>query len=275
MADRRSPCGWGRLLGEPRSRSSRETCAEIKRPGREPGAAASSYIRSWSHRGQLSSSGAEGALLGIKFLPTPPHPTPTRRSALNLAAGALHTVGAERWCDWSPGPATPWELGPAFCSGHDAALPGGATRTDFSKETSDRRRAFLSLCPRLRQLEVKYGLFDVARMWITKNGASKDFYDPEDLRSLLDGLSLTDCSTLTPHQDTTAAYQNTPSHDLAPGGSGSAHQLALPCPRGRDLERLLHSHDDRGQVLHAVALHTQMADRNKSRSPLKPLAEPT
>ncbi|KAJ1199166.1 hypothetical protein NDU88_003006 [Pleurodeles waltl] len=112
-------------------------------------------------------------------------------------------------------------------------------------------------------------------MWITKNGASKDFYDPEDLRSFLDGLSLTDSSTLTPHRDRMVADQNNPSHDRAPGGSGSAHQLSLPCPKGQDLERLLHSHDDRGQVLHAVALHTQVADRDKSRSPLKPLAEPT
>ncbi|KAJ1196300.1 hypothetical protein NDU88_000171 [Pleurodeles waltl] len=112
-------------------------------------------------------------------------------------------------------------------------------------------------------------------MWITKNGASKDFYDPEDLRSFLDGLSFTDSSTSTPHRDTTAADQNTPSHDLALGGSGSDHQLPLPCHKGRDLERLLHSHNNKGQALHAVALHTQVADRDKSRSPLKPLAEPT
>ncbi|KAJ1151855.1 hypothetical protein NDU88_004634 [Pleurodeles waltl] len=32
---------------------------------------------------------------------------------------------------------------------------------DFSKETADRRRAFLSLRPRLRHLDVKFGLFDV------------------------------------------------------------------------------------------------------------------
>ncbi|KAJ1110500.1 hypothetical protein NDU88_007851 [Pleurodeles waltl] len=145
----------------------------------------------------------------------------------------------------------------------------------FSKETSDRHRAFLALRPRLRQLEVKYGLFDPARMWITKNCTSKDFYDPEDLRSFLDGLSLTVSSTLTPHRDMMATDQNTPSQDLAPGRSGSGHQSALPCPRGRDLERLLHSHDNRGQVLHAVALHTQVADRDKSRSPLKPLVETT
>ncbi|KAJ1198027.1 hypothetical protein NDU88_001871 [Pleurodeles waltl] len=59
---------------------------------------------------------------------------------------------------------------------------------DFSKETSERRRAFLAFRPRLLQLEVKYGLFEPARMWITKNGVSKDFYDPEDLQVFLEGL---------------------------------------------------------------------------------------
>ncbi|KAJ1153504.1 hypothetical protein NDU88_006263 [Pleurodeles waltl] len=160
--------------------------------------------------------------------------------------------------------------GPCQLDGHTIRISA-----DFCKETSGRRRAFLALRPRQRQLEVKYGLFDPARMWIAKNGASEDFYDPEDLRSFLDGLSLTDSFTSTPHRDTTAADQNTPSHDLVPGGSGSAHQLPLPCPRGQDLERLLHSHGDRGQVVHAVALHMQVADRDKSCSPLKPLAEPT
>ncbi|KAJ1179659.1 hypothetical protein NDU88_004893 [Pleurodeles waltl] len=52
----------------------------------------------------------------------------------------------------------------------------------FSKETSERRRAFLDLRPHLHQLDVKYGLFKPARMWITKNGVSKDFYDPKDLQ---------------------------------------------------------------------------------------------
>ncbi|KAJ1089942.1 hypothetical protein NDU88_003082 [Pleurodeles waltl] len=59
---------------------------------------------------------------------------------------------------------------------------------DFSKETADRRRAFLSLRPRLRHLDVKFGLFEPARMWITKNGESRTFYDPEDLKSFLEGL---------------------------------------------------------------------------------------
>ncbi|KAJ1110633.1 hypothetical protein NDU88_007982 [Pleurodeles waltl] len=58
---------------------------------------------------------------------------------------------------------------------------------DFSKETSECRRAFLALRPRLHQMEVKYGLFEPARMLITKNEVSKDFYDPEDLRVFLEG----------------------------------------------------------------------------------------
>ncbi|KAJ1180582.1 hypothetical protein NDU88_005803 [Pleurodeles waltl] len=45
-------------------------------------------------------------------------------------------------------------------------------------------------------------------------------------------------------------------------------------PRGRDLERLMKSHDDRGQVLQALAMHTQIADRDRSRSPLKPTRTP-
>ncbi|KAJ1099702.1 hypothetical protein NDU88_004801 [Pleurodeles waltl] len=59
---------------------------------------------------------------------------------------------------------------------------------DFSKETAARRRAFLSLRPRLHHLDVKFGLFEPARMWITKNRESQTFYDPEDLRTFLEGL---------------------------------------------------------------------------------------
>ncbi|KAJ1203493.1 hypothetical protein NDU88_007278 [Pleurodeles waltl] len=61
---------------------------------------------------------------------------------------------------------------------------------DFSKETSESRRAFLTLRPSLPKLEVKYGLFELARIWITKNEVSKDIYDPEDLRSFLVGLQI-------------------------------------------------------------------------------------
>ncbi|KAJ1171328.1 hypothetical protein NDU88_003191 [Pleurodeles waltl] len=60
---------------------------------------------------------------------------------------------------------------------------------DFSKETAERRKAFLSLRSRLRHLDVKFGLFEPARMWITKNGESQNFYDPEDLRTFLEGLN--------------------------------------------------------------------------------------
>ncbi|KAJ1164971.1 hypothetical protein NDU88_005401 [Pleurodeles waltl] len=37
-------------------------------------------------------------------------------------------------------------------------------------------------------LDVKFGLFEPARMWITKNGESRTFYDPEDLKTFLEGL---------------------------------------------------------------------------------------
>ncbi|KAJ1165373.1 hypothetical protein NDU88_005801 [Pleurodeles waltl] len=59
---------------------------------------------------------------------------------------------------------------------------------DYSKETNERRKAFLALRPRLRKLEMKYGLFDPARMWVTKNGVSKDFYNPDELRLFLDSF---------------------------------------------------------------------------------------
>ncbi|KAJ1138287.1 hypothetical protein NDU88_004678 [Pleurodeles waltl] len=59
---------------------------------------------------------------------------------------------------------------------------------DYSKETNEPRKAFLALRPRLRQLEMKYGLFDPARMWVTKNGVSKDFYNPDELRLFLDSF---------------------------------------------------------------------------------------
>ncbi|KAJ1200533.1 hypothetical protein NDU88_004356 [Pleurodeles waltl] len=54
---------------------------------------------------------------------------------------------------------------------------------DFSKEIAERRKAFLALRTRLRHLDVKFGLFEPARMTITKNGESQNFYDPEDLRA--------------------------------------------------------------------------------------------
>ncbi|KAJ1099891.1 hypothetical protein NDU88_004984 [Pleurodeles waltl] len=69
---------------------------------------------------------------------------------------------------------------------------------DFSRETNERRKGFLALRPRMRQLEVKYGLFKPARLWVTKNGVFKDFCDPEDLQSFLDSLQPQSMDTATP-----------------------------------------------------------------------------
>ncbi|KAJ1200239.1 hypothetical protein NDU88_004065 [Pleurodeles waltl] len=48
--------------------------------------------------------------------------------------------------------------GPFRIDQHDIRITA-----DYSKKTNKRRKAFLALRPRLRQLEIKYGLFDPAR----------------------------------------------------------------------------------------------------------------
>ncbi|KAJ1150947.1 hypothetical protein NDU88_003734 [Pleurodeles waltl] len=60
---------------------------------------------------------------------------------------------------------------------------------DFSKETNECLKKFLALRPHLCQLEVKYGLFELARVWTTKNSPSQKFYNPEDVRLYLDDLT--------------------------------------------------------------------------------------
>ncbi|KAJ1167305.1 hypothetical protein NDU88_007697 [Pleurodeles waltl] len=57
---------------------------------------------------------------------------------------------------------------------------------DFSKETADQRRAFLSL----RHLDVKFGLFEPARMWITMNACSSSRAPNERDRKTLGDLHL-------------------------------------------------------------------------------------
>ncbi|KAJ1121982.1 hypothetical protein NDU88_000490 [Pleurodeles waltl] len=148
---------------------------------------------------------------------------------------------------------------------------------DFSKETSKRRRAFLATQPRLRKLDVKYGFFEPARMWITKNGVSRDFYDPEDLQVFLEGLQ-----NQTQSMDTASSiWTQDPLGPLqsvalsAPTPEDMGQTTAGSHPRGRDLERLTNSHDDRGQVVQAVAMHNQIAASDKSCSPLKPTLTPT
>ncbi|KAJ1179596.1 hypothetical protein NDU88_004830 [Pleurodeles waltl] len=99
--------------------------------------------------------------------------------------------------------------------------------------------------------------------------------EPEDLHSFLDGLSPKETSTLNPPRDPTVVDQNALPEDLAPGGSGFDCHRTVSHPRGRDLERPMNSHDDRGQVLHAVVSHMQVADRDRSRFPLEPSVEPS
>ncbi|KAJ1120841.1 hypothetical protein NDU88_008990 [Pleurodeles waltl] len=147
---------------------------------------------------------------------------------------------------------------------------------DFSKETAERRKAFLSLRTRLRHLDMKFGLFEPARMWITKNRESQNFYDPEDLRAFLDGLH--DQS-----QNIEMTAQNPLDIHNLPSGVG--HPVTASEPEGRfttdphnrlkDLDRLTKTYNDRGQVIQAVTMHTQTSDRDKCGSPLKPTAAPT
>ncbi|KAJ1151525.1 hypothetical protein NDU88_004305 [Pleurodeles waltl] len=157
--------------------------------------------------------------------------------------------------------------GPFRIGQHDIRITA-----DYSKDTNECRKAFLALRPQLRQLEMKHSLFDPTRMWVTKNGLSKDFYNPEELRLFLDSFQhqpMDSTSTSRP-QDTSGDDDS--SGTLPPGleKESMAQYDADTCPRGRDLERLARSHNDRGQVLHAVAVHTQLSERDKSRSPLTP-----
>ncbi|KAJ1192819.1 hypothetical protein NDU88_002125 [Pleurodeles waltl] len=58
--------------------------------------------------------------------------------------------------------------GPFSAEGYETSV-----MADFSKETNDRRKVFLALRPQMCQLEVKYGLLEPVRLWVTKNGISK------------------------------------------------------------------------------------------------------
>ncbi|KAJ1110671.1 hypothetical protein NDU88_008019 [Pleurodeles waltl] len=88
---------------------------------------------------------------------------------------------------------------------------------DFSTETADRRRAFLSFRTQLRRLDVKFGLFEPARMWITKNGESRNFYNPEDRRAFLESL-----------QDQTQSMETTAQTTQSTRGSSSGTSRPAP-----------------------------------------------
>ncbi|KAJ1211039.1 hypothetical protein NDU88_006401 [Pleurodeles waltl] len=144
---------------------------------------------------------------------------------------------------------------------------------DFSKETSERRKAFLALGPRLRQLEITFGLFEPERMWITKNNVSMHLYDPTDLSLYLNSFSdhPMDTAIQVPSQALmTMAWKSLPMETAL---ERLDHDPSETSNRGRDLERLSKNHDDRGKILHAVAKHTQVTD--KSLSPLKLSPAPT
>ncbi|KAJ1216716.1 hypothetical protein NDU88_004317 [Pleurodeles waltl] len=82
---------------------------------------------------------------------------------------------------------------------------------------------------------MKYGLFDPARMWVTKNGISKDFYNPEDLRLFLDSFQYQakDPATLNQPHDTMEDDDHIPSSGPEKGNMGRYDPDN--CPRGRDL----------------------------------------
>ncbi|KAJ1181842.1 hypothetical protein NDU88_007041 [Pleurodeles waltl] len=106
--------------------------------------------------------------------------------------------------------------GPFRVDKYDVRITAG-----YSKDTNERRKTFLTLRPRLRQLEMKYGLFDPARMWVTKNGVSKDFYNPEDLRLFLDSFQnqTKDPATSNRSQDTIEDDGHVPSSGLEKGNT--------------------------------------------------------
>ncbi|KAJ1133230.1 hypothetical protein NDU88_011527 [Pleurodeles waltl] len=120
---------------------------------------------------------------------------------------------------------------------------------DYSKETNERRKAFLALRPRLRKLEMKYGLFDPARMWVTKNGVSKDFYNPDELRLFLDSFQ----------SQPMDSYNTDSEHDIA-GGSDRAETPHLGIEQ---VKTALHDTGASHRVLAAVTA----SDGHQGRSP--------
>ncbi|KAJ1137678.1 hypothetical protein NDU88_004076 [Pleurodeles waltl] len=139
--------------------------------------------------------------------------------------------------------------------------------TDYSKETNERRKAFLALRPRLRQLKMKYGLFDPARMWVTKNRVSKDFYNPEDLRLFLDSFQPQPMypSSLNRQHNIEGDHEG---NGTFPSGMEKANTALYDTDasqRGRDKERLGRSHDDRGpHVSPPPTEPTMMSDKDHS-----------
>ena len=106
-------------------------------------------------------------------------------------------------------------------------------------------------------------------MWITKDGHSKDFFNPVDLREYLDSFSSQSMDTSCPHTVTTTDR---------PSALPSLEALVME-QRGRtegkkwnrnnDINRRSHPQKDRDTALLAATKITQDNSRDKSRSPLK------
>ncbi|KAJ1216059.1 hypothetical protein NDU88_003665 [Pleurodeles waltl] len=135
------------------------------------------------------------------------------------------------------------------------------TVEDHITASQDRNQELLHVCSELIDLEDRSRRNNVCFLGFSKNieeslqTQSMDATNPARLQELSVDKQYAQPLTLTP--------RGTGRHDVDfhPGGTG--------------LERLTKNHNDRGQVLHAVALHTQVSDRDKSHSPLKPITAPT
>ncbi|KAJ1155904.1 hypothetical protein NDU88_008629 [Pleurodeles waltl] len=139
-----------------------------------------------------------------------------------------------------------------------------------SPETNEKRKALLALRPQLHHLNIKFGLFELARMWVTLDGKSRDFFEPMDLCSFLDGLSIE------PMDHDPAAFTTSPPLlcDSILYGEADHSDFRIHTAthkRGRILDRPPRSKDGRDMALQAVADITQgpLRDRDKSLSPLK------
>ncbi|KAJ1113388.1 hypothetical protein NDU88_001634 [Pleurodeles waltl] len=154
--------------------------------------------------------------------------------------------------------------GPFSLEGHEIGVAA-----DFSRLTNEKRKAFLALHPQLRNLDIKYGLFEPARMWITHNGKSRDFPKPEDLGSFLNSLDSHPMDTTSAHLD---------SDSLSAGDAFTTPSLRSQPQRptsqksGRMYKRSPKPQDSRDHVLQAVIDHTQdfSLETNNGRASMTP-----
>ncbi|KAJ1101018.1 hypothetical protein NDU88_006093 [Pleurodeles waltl] len=141
--------------------------------------------------------------------------------------------------------------GPYDLEGHKVFIAA-----DFSTETNAKRKAFLQLRLRLRKWDIKYGLLEPATMWITMDGNSRYYTEPEDLVCFLDSLD-------DQHMDSTPLDKTSMNSPLQLQKDPQSH-----CT-GRLHVRTFRKQFDRDKAVHCVKSLTQENPRDKSRSPLK------